>query len=223
MYTHIHKKRHFKEAMQSMNFVGLQKKEHPDNIALTIVSENMPAIKKYVLEHGVKPSTVPATLAAQATEIHENKIWEKMGQGIPDYDQAEQAVLSEDQHGEDAMYFDGFLGGLLAAVLRAGNKAIDKINAKRVQNGKKPILAGQKGIALRKKIEAHAQLEQQLPQYSSGADPLASFKQTDAGIFATSLTDQIRQDETMSAVKKYAPWAIAAVILIVIIVRKTSK
>lgn len=219
MLTHINKKRRFNEAIKGFHRMATEQGTQPENIALTVVEEKKPIIQRWVKEHGEKPYDNPAMLAAQATLLHENKIWQKMQKNaIPDYFDAENAVMAEEQHQEDSNYFDDFDGGILGAVLTAGDKALDRINAKRTARGKKPILAGERGKKLREKVK----LAPEFIELKKGGIATGANSESDIAIIKDELINEIRRRETKEAVKKYLPLAII-VLVAVFFIGKSMK
>lgn len=223
MYNALTKKQDYIGSMQAVDAMAIKANVKPEIIALQIIKENLPIVQQYVIEHGEKPEKDPIMLAAQATVLHEQKIWDKIeNEGIPDYDSAENEVLAEEQAAEDKGEISNFLGSVLGVVFKAGAKALPKINEKRIKAGKKPILAGEKGQRLFNKINQHVQLEAineaEREYYKSGE---SGFAKTDAGIFLGSLATEVERQKTMEAIKKYLPFIIIAIIAIIYFARKS--
>jgi len=221
MYDALTKKTDYIGSMKAIDEMAIKAGVKPEIIALQLVKENADTIKQYVIEHGEKPETNPIALAAQATLLHEEKIWDKIENGgIPDYDSAENEVLAEEQAAENAGDVSNFLGSVLGIVFKAGNAGLDKINAKRVKAGKKPLLGGEKGQRLRQKLDKHIELEaiydRQNPKQGNG-----KFAKTDGGILLNSLADEVESQKTQEAIKRYLPFAIIAVIAIIYFARKS--
>lgn len=223
MYDALTKKQAYIGAMQAVDTMAIKAGVKPEIIALQIVKENLDQVRQYVIEHGEKPESDPIALAAQATLLHEQKIWDKIENGgIPDYDSAENEVLAEEQAAENRGEISNFLGSILGVVFKAGTKALDKINAKRVKAGKKPILAGEKGQKLLSKVNQHIQVEAINDMNDTGNDGSGAFRKTDTGIFLNSLANEVESQKTMEAVKKYLPFAVIAIIGIIYFARKSS-
>ena len=222
MYNPHDKKNDYINSMKAIDKMAIHAKKSPEVVALEVIKENLPTIQQYVLEHGQKPEADPVSLAAQAMILHEQKIWDKVENGgIPDYEAAEAQVLADEQAAEDAGSISNFDGSILGVVFKAGSSALDKINAKRKAQGKKPILDGEKGQKLRDKIGRHIELER-IDSASLGKKTNSKWKETDGGIILDSLAKEIEREKTKQAVKKYLPFAIIAIVLIIIIARKTA-
>lgn len=224
MYDANTKKQGYIGSMKAVDEMALKAGVKPEIIALQIIKENLPTIQQYVIEHGEKPETNPISLAAQATLLHEQKIWDKVeNDGIPDYDSAENEVLAEEQAAENRGEISSFLGSILGVVFKAGARALPKINEKRRKAGKKEILAGEKGQRLLNKVNRHVEIEAIYDAQNDARNNAGSkFKQTDAGIFLSSLSDEVESQKTMEAVKKYLPYAIIAIIAIIYFARKSK-
>lgn len=221
MYDALTKKTDYIGSMKSIDEMAIKAGVKPEIIALQVVKENLPQIQQYVIEHGEKPETNPIALAAQATVLHELKIWDKIENGgIPDYDSAENEVLAEEQAAENAGDVSNFFGSLLGVVFKAGNKGLDKINAKRAKAGKKAILGGEKGRKLREKLDKHIELEA-IYDRQSGKKGNGNFAKTDGGILLNSLADEVESQKTQEAIKKYLPFAVIGVIAIIYFARKS--
>lgn len=222
-YNYLDKQSDYIGAMQAVDKIAYKAGVKPEIIALQIVKENIPTINRYILEHGEVPEKNPIALAAQATLLHEGKIWDKIENGgIPDYEAAERQVLAEEQLQEEQGEVSSFVGSILGVVSKAGNAALPKINKKRVAAGKRPLLAGEKGQKLLAKINRHVQLEAYDDAMNTGNDGSGTFKGTAGGIFLNELANEVERQKTMEAVKKYLPFAIIAIIIIIYIARKTK-
>jgi len=223
MYDSMTKTQGYIGTMKAIDKMAVKAGVKPEIIALQIVKENQPTIEQYVIEHGEKPLKDPIALAAQATLLHEQKIWDKIeNDGIPDYESAEKEVLAEEQAAEDRGEISNFGGSILGVVFKAGNKALDKINIKRKKNGKKEILAGEKGQRLRQKIGQHIEIEAIEEMKKSRPGQTDFFKKTDAGIFLDSLAKEVEAQKTKDAIKKYLPYIIIAVVGLIYFARKTK-
>lgn len=224
MYDANTKKQAYIGSMKAVDEIAVKAGVKPEIIALQIIKENLPTIQQYVVEHGEKPEKDPISLAAQATLLHEQKIWDKVeNDGIPDYDSAENEVLAEEQAAENRGEVSNFLGSVLGVVFKAGAKALPKINAKRVKAGKRPILAGEKGRRLLDKVNRHVEIEAIYDAENDARKGVGSkFKETDGGIFLSSLSDEVERQKTMEAVKKYLPYAIIAIVAIIYFARKSK-
>ena len=125
----------------------------PATLGVMIVEEKRPEIERYVRRHGLIPAKNPVDLSVQATLTHENKVAGIMRkQGLP-YREAQKVVFME----ESALNFTGaenFAPALLSLVASVGKKGIESANAKRVQNGKKPLLSGKFWTWLKEKTKA---------------------------------------------------------------------
>lgn len=209
------------QSLKAVDLIAYKAKTKPEIIALKVIKENLPLINRYVVEHGEVPEKNPIALAAQATVLHENKIWHKIeNEGIPDYESAEKEVLQEEQLLEDKGEISNFGGGILGVVFKAGSKALEKINVKRVKANKKPILGGEKGKKLLEKIQKHAEIED---SSGNGKNPLSKYKDTDTGIFLNELAKEVEAQKTKKALKKYLPLIIVGVFIIIIFVVKYKK
>lgn len=224
MYDANTKKQAYIGSMKAVDEMAVKAGVKPEIIALQIIKENLPTIQQYVIEHGEKPEKDPISLAAQATLLHEQKIWDKVeNDGIPDYESAENEVLAEEQAAENRGEISSFVGSVLGVVFKAGAKALPKINAKRVKAGKKPILAGEKGRKLLDKVNRHIEIEEVYDaENNTGKRVGNKFKETDSGIFLSALSDEVERQKTMEAVKKYLPYIIIAVIGIIYFARKSK-
>lgn len=222
MYNATEKKQSYIGAMKAVDEMAIKAKVKPEVIALQIIKENLPTVRQYVIEHGETPEKDPIALAAQATLLHEQKIWDKIeNDGIPDYDAAENEVLAEEQAAEDRGEISNFLGSVLGVVFKAGSSALNKINEKRVKKGKKPILSGEKGRKLLEKVGRHIEVEEVIDENTPDRNN-SKFKETDAGIFLNSLANEVERKKTMDAIKQYLPYIIIAIIAIVYFARKSK-
>ena len=114
-----------------------------ESAALLVVKNRATEIEDYVAAHGVVPAKNPASLAVQATLIHEGKIEDKTAAGVPNYFEAENSVMQDEIDFFKNGMSDNFLGGsLLGSILSAGKAGIEAINKKKIAQGKKPILSG---------------------------------------------------------------------------------
>lgn len=221
MYNPNTKREDYINSMKVVDEMAIKAGVKPEVMALQLVKENIPLIQRYVTEHGERPEENPIALAAQATLIHESKIWDKIeNEGIPDYEAAEKQVLAEDQALEDRGGVSNFGGGILGIVFKAGSKGLDKINEKRVKAGKKPLLAGDKGVKLRNKVLQHIELEE---VQGRGIKPAGDkWKKTDAGILLDSLAREVENEKTKEALMKYLPFIIIAAVIIYLIGKKSA-
>ena len=123
------------------------------HVALQIVKNKRQQIEDYIASHGVMPALNPASLAVQATLLHEGKIHAKMSSGISNYMEAENSVIQDGIDFYRNNLTSNFMdGSLLGGVLSAGKAGIDKINEKRSANGKKEILSGKFWQMLKTKV-----------------------------------------------------------------------
>lgn len=190
--------------------------------AINDVKDNKEVIKQYVVEHGQKPEENIANLAAQALLLHEAKIWDKVeNYGIPDYEAAENEVLAEEQSREDSGEISNFGGGILGSVFKAGSAALKNINAKRVKNGKKPLLDGEKGKKLQEKIQRFADNEDKAAYQK--ADTKKNVKDTALKTFVDTLSSDVERKKTNDAIKKYLPYAIIILIAVFFLGKKINK
>ena len=113
----------------------------PSTLGVMIVEEKRPEIERYVRKFGRIPAKNPVELSMQATLTHENNVAKMMRvKGLP-YMEAQREVFAQ----ESALNFDGsenFAPALLSLVASVGKKGIESANAKRIQNGKKPLMSG---------------------------------------------------------------------------------
>lgn len=124
----------------------------PENVALKIVHNRRKDIAAYIKNNGVNPAVNAQALALQAKLIHERKVADIQTKGIPDYESAENALL-QNQIEQEESGFDNFIGGsLLGSIFRAGDSALEKVNKKRIEKGKKPILSGKLIEKIRKNV-----------------------------------------------------------------------
>ena len=225
---HIDKKRRYIKAMQDIDTIAIKNGISPDSLALKIVKENRPEIERYVKMHGGNPDPNPAVLAAQACIIHENKIAHMQASGVPDYEMAENRVLSEDQTREDLGKSDSFAPALLGTLFKAGKKAITNINNKRIANGKKPILSGQKFQNLVKKVGQHVNIQTNENGLNIGvtglntAPPKPLNQQSDLSIIAGSVMDQMETDKKNDYIKKNLPLIALAIVALILIIKQSK-
>lgn len=223
MHNYLSKETDVIKAMKGVDKLAYVAGVKPEIIALQVIKENIPTINRYVMEHGEVPEKDPIALAAQATLLHENKIWDKVENGgIPNYEDAERQVLAEEQAAEDRGEISSFLGSIMGVVFKAGERALPKINKKRIAAGKKPLLAGEKGKKLFQKINRHVQLEAIMDAEDNTNDGSGVFKNTAAGIYLGALSDEVERQKTKEAIQRYLPFIIIAVVLIIYLARKTK-
>ena len=224
MYNPHDKKRDYVKQMKALDLAAVTGNLPVEELALQQVKENIPQLRQYVIERGEQPENNPIALAAQVTLLHEQAIWDKVeNEGIPDYEAAENQVLAEEQQKEDSGEISQFGGYFLGSICKAGQKALAKINEKRVAKGKKQLLAGKKGKALQAKIEKHIEvekvIERQQPQKAQKENQL---KNTVAGAFVTGFIDDVEKEKTKAAINKYLPFIIIGAVALFLIGRKTA-
>lgn len=139
---------------------------NPFAMAKGIVEKERPGIKKWVKRHGFLPHENPMALAAQATLIHEGMVADKMRGGIPSYDGAENAVFYDEQLAENEQGYDDFDPSVLGAIFKAGDAAIEAVNAKRIKKGLKPILSGKAYTNFKKKVTDNIHIDGQNITYT---------------------------------------------------------
>lgn len=216
-YNYLDKEKGYIGSMQAIDKMAVKGKTKPEIIALQLVKENIPAINKYVIESGEIPEKNPIALAAQATLLHEEKIWDKVeNDNIGSYEAAEREVLAEEQAAEDKGEISSFLGSILGIVFKAGSKALPKINEKRVAAGKRPLLAGEKGQRLLQKVNSHIMIEAVNDNKPMGKNNSA------AGIFIDEVSNEVERQKTKEAIMKYLPYAIIGIVAIIYFARKSK-
>lgn len=221
-YNYLDKENGYVGSMQAVDKMAFKAGVKPEIIALQIVKENIPAINRFVIEHGEIPEKSPIALAAQATVLHEQSIWDALeNENLGSYEAAEREILAREQAMEDKGEISNFLGTILGVVFKAGAKALPKINEKRIAAGKKPILAGEKGQRLLQKVNSHMEIEELYDQ-RNGKPLNSNFKNTTGGILLNNLAEEVERRKTNDAIKKYLPFAVIAVIVIIFIAKKSK-
>ena len=213
MFSAVNKKQAYIRAMKQIDKIAAKLNIPPEDAALQIISTNKPAFEQFVIDNGQVPESDNRNLAAQVALIHEYKIWKTVKGGVPNYDAAEDVVLSEQQQAED-LGGNAFDATLLGTAFKAARAALPKINAKRIAAGKKPLLAGEKGQAFLNKIGQHLDIViKDAPKETTNG----RLKNTDIGIIGGALKDQITKEKTIAAVKEYLPIGILILVAVYIL------
>ena len=195
--------------MKTLDVIAAKNNIAPEDAALKVMDDHKKDFEQYVIDNGQVPESDNRNLAAQVTLIHEYKIWKAVSGGIPDYDAAEDQVLSQQQAAEDNNEVAAFDANLLGTAFKAARAALPKINEKRVKAGKKPLLAGEKGKKFLEKISKHLDIVIKDAPKGTG-----KFKSTDIGIVTGSLADQVTKEKTIAAIKEYLPIAILIMVAV---------
>lgn len=122
--------------------------ENSSQIAMGIIDQNRESVENFVRQNGETPKESIEALTAQAAIIHERNVEAKQESGVPDYIVAENAVLQDYALDEFNGDVDNFSPELLGSIFSGAKQAVQKINGKRAESGKPPILTGKKKGAL---------------------------------------------------------------------------
>lgn len=181
---YIQKRKKLNAAIATLDRIASSNGITKETAALEVVKNRLPIVEDYVASHGVIPAKNPASLAIQATLIHEDKINEKMDNGISNYIEAENAVFMDEADNYDGEEVSNFLSGsLLGSVLAAGKSGIEAINKKRVATNKKPILSGKFWQNLKTKVGDKINVERDSEGYKVEIDaPEKPTKESDTEI-----------------------------------------
>lgn len=194
-------------------------------IALQTVQENLPAVQNYIQANGMQPQSNPAAAALQASQILTKKVEDKM-QTVPDPQLAYESVLQDEQdwinqqyeeNGEE--YPDEFLGGIIASVVAAGKALVNKINKKREEKKKPPILQGAGWQAV------GATLTNALPAIEQAANDATARRAQPVAEKSTvgTVVDAVVRDQKRQALNQYMPFIIAGLIIIIIFAYRAGK
>jgi len=194
-------------------------------IALQTVQENLPAVQNYIQANGMQPQSNPAAAALQASQILTQKVEDKM-QTVPDPQIAYESVLQDEQewinqqyeeNGEE--YPEEFLGGIIASVVAAGKALVDKINKKREEKKKPPILQGAGWQAV------GATLTNALPAIEQAANDATARRAQPVSEKSTvgTVVDAVVRDQKRQALNQYMPFIIAGLIIIIIFAYRAGK
>ena len=169
-------------------------------------------VENYVKNHGYEPAKQAAALALQVCLIHDNKVQDMQKRGIPDYYLAENALL-QNQIEQEENGVDNFIGGsLLGSIFRSGDAALDAVNKKRLEKGKKPILSGKlmdkirKNVTLtagEKQIIIAAKLPEGQAQPKNDSEVSAAMKGINDSLTNDGKTDFLRENFLIIAIAFY--------------------
>lgn len=219
----------FNAALSTIDKISADNNLQPEAVALKVVENNREKIEDYIAQNNIVPAKNPASLAVQATLIHEGKVYDKIDNGVKDYFQAGRAVMQDEiDFFENGIYSDFIGGSLLGSILSAGKAGIDKINTQRTAKGKKPILSGKFYQNLKTKVGDKVQVIRDDNGYKIEVDAKRPQATPDAqksalDLFITGAVDDVERQKKREVLRKSLPYVIGGVlatILIIVLLRK---
>ena len=209
-------------------FIGLRNLSRktglkPELVGEMIIKEKRGEIARFVKEAGMTPDTDSTGLAIQATIAHQKRVEQKAKQENLSLSEAENKVLDRQEFLSYTGNVEDFDPSLLAVVASVADKGVQALNAKRVQQGKKPILSGPFWQSLKtktKNVGLSAEGSDLNIKIRGGETPTDS--QLAAGLGGAA--DEIERIKKREFIKKNAVWfALAGVAIIVLIYLAIKK
>lgn len=217
-----------KKSMRTIHKIAAEKDIAPEDVSLQILNNNPEALPAFIKQSGQNPvSENQADLAAQAAMIHESNVAEKQDSGVPDYDVAEAAVYEDYEQAAESGDVDNFAPAIFGSIFTAGKKALEKINAKRVKNGKKPLFQGKKFKAMAEKVKGAIDVQTTATGLNVALNTIkrdnevkTKQDQSDVQILIDAAMAEARKVETKAALKKAMPLILIGLVIVVIIARQ---
>lgn len=214
-----------KQADLTLQQRAIDQSLEPSTVALQNVQAQQPLINSYVQSQGQVPQPNPAALALQANSLFQSQIEQKQAQGVPDFDVAHDAVISDMQDSWGDEESEEFFGDLFSSIYKAGSALIGKINKKREDKGLKPLFAGKNWQKMAEKMANN----ETVIEDGLNANERALLALTRKEIDVAKKNDSpvgaavraIKADQTRQAIRDYLPYIVIAAVVIYLIGKHT--